>query len=1014
MARLWLLALLVSAWVARGFADRPNIVLILADDLGWSDLGCYGGEIRTPHLDALAAGGLRMTQFYNSARCCPSRASLLTGLHPHQAGVGYMTGDRGEAFPGYRGRLNDRCVTLAQVLKSAGYGTAMSGKWHAGDDVSPVARGFDDFYGFHRGYGVDSFDPRMMARLPEGRPQRTYGEGKFFATDAITDHALDFLKGLRGRKAPWFLYVAYQAPHFPVQTQPADAGGYAGMYAAGWDAIREGRLARQVAMGLMPGRIAVTPRSRIPHPEAAARIGSMTEDGRNPAWETLPDDRRADLARRMAAFAGMVTGMDRNIGRIVADLREHGELENTLILFLSDNGACAEWEPFGFDLDRPEPPPAPGVGINMGTQKAPNQLRRGDALAEIGGPNSFISYGSAWANASNAPFRLYKHYCHEGGIRTPLVAHWPNGIRGRGALRSEPGHIVDIMPTLAELAGAKYPETFAGRAIQPMEGASLVPVFRGEALERKAPLCFEHERSRAVRDGRWKAVVAAPGETWELYDMDADPLEMTDLAPEMPGRVKAMAEQWQSWAERANVLPMAGERPARPAAVSRRPNIVTILVDDMGWSDLGCFGGKGARTENIDRLASEGIRFTRFYVNSPLCSPSRVALTTGQYPQRWRITSYLDNRRMNRQRGMAQWLDPAAPVLARELKRAGYATGHFGKWHMGGQRDVGDAPPITAYGFDRSLTNFEGLGPRVLPLGDAHDGKPPKRHDLGSADLGGPIRWEDRSVITAAFVKEAIAFIDEARARGVPFFVNLWPDDVHSPYYPPKDMRLATDGSKRALYLAVLEAMDRQLGSLLDRIRGDAAMRDNTLILLVSDNGPEPGAGTSSGLRGAKGALHEGGVRSPLILWGPGLVAPGAAGTINGEAILSSVDINRALYDITGVALPAGASIDGENVAATLLGKVKAGRRAPIFWRRPPDRPGGKDAPNPDLAVLDGKWKCYLGYDGVTRELYDLDADASETRDVADRHPDVADRLAEAIRAWNAALPADAGGAASK
>lgn len=453
--------------------------------------------------------------------------------------------------------------------------------------------------------------------------------------------------------------------------------------------------------------------------------------------------------------------------------------------------------------------------------------------------------------------------------------------------------------------------------------------------------------------------------------------------------------------------------PFSTAAAERpRPNIVVIFVDDMGWSDLSCFDGKGVRTQNIDRLASEGIRFTRFYVNSPLCSPSRVALTTGQYPQRWRITSYLDNRKMNQQRGMAQWLEPGAPVLARELARAGYATGHFGKWHMGGQRDVGDAPPIMDYGFERSLTNFEGLGPRVLPLCDAHDGKPPKKHDLGSANLGaGPIRWEDRSVVTAAYVKEALAWIDHAQALGRPFYLNLWPDDVHSPFFPPKELRDATDGSKRALYLAVLGAMDRQLGPLLDRIRDDEKLRGNTLILLASDNGPEPGAGTSIPLRGGKGVLYEGGVRSPLIAWGPGLIAPGASGTVNTTAVLCAMDLNRSLYAITGTPLPEGPRLDGEDVSSVLLGREGHGRVAPIFWRRPPDRAGPKDAPNPDMAMLEGDWKFYLGYDGKARELFDLGADVSETRNVADQHRELTERFMKALQEWNSAMPVDAGGA---
>ncbi|MEI6467533.1 MAG: sulfatase-like hydrolase/transferase, partial [Verrucomicrobiota bacterium] len=335
--------LLAPVTALQAAADKPNILIILADDLGWSDLGCYGGEIRTPNLDSLAAGGLRFTQFYTSTRCCPSRASLLTGLYPHQAGVGLMTsdqaakypgaGDQGEEFPGYRGALNANCVTIAQVLKPAGYRTAAAGKWHVGDSEPPTKRGFDDFYGFVGGYGVDSWEPRMMTRLPEGRPQRSYASGEFFATDAITDHALDFLADMRKSGEPWFLYVGYQAPHFPVQSKRDDMTGYPQIYAQGWDNIREQRLARQKQIGLLPESTTLPPRSKITHPVASKRLGSWTDDGNNPAWDSLPADRRADLAQRMAVFAGMVSGMDRNIGRLIADLRARGQLDNTLILF---------------------------------------------------------------------------------------------------------------------------------------------------------------------------------------------------------------------------------------------------------------------------------------------------------------------------------------------------------------------------------------------------------------------------------------------------------------------------------------------------------------------------------------------------------------------------------------------------------------------------------------------------------------------------------------------------------
>ncbi len=446
------------------------------------------------------------------------------------------------------------------------------------------------------------------------------------------------------------------------------------------------------------------------------------------------------------------------------------------------------------------------------------------------------------------------------------------------------------------------------------------------------------------------------------------------------------------------------------AEPSRRPNVVVVFIDDMGWSDLSCFGGERVQTEHIDSLADEGLRFTNFYVNSPICSPSRVALSTGRYPQRHRISSYLAARKLNQQRGMAQWLDPAAPMLARALKQSGYATGHFGKWHMGGQRDVGEAPLISEYGFDRSLTNFEGLGPRVLPLKDAYDGKPAKQHDLGSASLGrGPIRWEDRSRVTTAFVDETLAFIDRAQAEGKSFFVNVWPDDVHSPFFPPEVLRDQTDGSKKALYDAVLDAMDQQLGKLFDRIRNDETLRENTLVLLMSDNGHEAGAGNSDPLRGAKTWLYEGGIRSPLIVWGPGYVADRAAGTTNDTAILCALDINRSLYSLTHTDVPGKAELDGEDLAATLLGKEQRGRMAPIFWRRPPDRPGEADEDNPDLAVRDGQWKYLVNYDGSEPQLYDLQADMSETSNLADQHRDVVERLHGELVRWNASMPVDAG-----
>lgn len=449
---------------------------------------------------------------------------------------------------------------------------------------------------------------------------------------------------------------------------------------------------------------------------------------------------------------------------------------------------------------------------------------------------------------------------------------------------------------------------------------------------------------------------------------------------------------------------------AHADAAAAQPNIIVVLIDDMGWGDLSSFGNTDAKTPNIDRLAAEGIRYSQFYVNAPICSPSRVALMTGQYPHQWRITSFLNNRADNARRGMAQWLDPQAPVLARLLKPRGYATGHFGKWHMGGQRDVGEAPLITEYGFDESLTNFEGLGPRLLGLADAHNGQPIRRHSLNSEKLGrGPVIWYDRAQLTAGFTGAAMQFIEKASADGRPFFVNLWPDDVHSPFFPPAAKR--GDGGKRALYHGVLETMDAQLGVLFDFVRSTPALRDNTLIVVCSDNGHEPGAGSAGPLKGAKGTLFEGGIRSPLVVWGPGFIAKEKTGSHNETSVFAAFDLVPSLLRFTGADAPSGVKFDGENVIDTLLGRSTASRQAPICWRRPPDRKASPYGlpPQPDLAMREGKWKVLCDYDGTQHELYDLAVDRAETTNVAAQHPEITRRLVAAVLAWHNSMPPDNG-----
>lgn len=438
-----------------------------------------------------------------------------------------------------------------------------------------------------------------------------------------------------------------------------------------------------------------------------------------------------------------------------------------------------------------------------------------------------------------------------------------------------------------------------------------------------------------------------------------------------------------------------------------KPNVILVFIDDMGWSDFSCFGNTDATTENIDALAAEGIRFEQFYVNSPICSPSRVAISTGQYPQRWRIGSYLASRKQNADRGIAQWLAPSAPMLARILHDNGYMTGHFGKWHMGGQRDVGDAPLITEYGFDVSLTNFEGLGPRVLAICDSYDGKPLRRHTLGSDKLGrGDIRWSDRSNVTEAFTSAAIKFIKRAEAGEKPFYVNLWPDDVHSPFFPPAALR--GDSKKRTLYLGVLETMDQQLGVLFDYIRDSDQLRDNTLIIVCSDNGPEQGAGGAGPLRGYKTWLYEGGIRSSLVVWGPGMIERTNSGSVNTKSFFSAIDLVPSILDVSNVLTEV--DFDGENVADVLLGKSNRSRHDPLYFRRPPDRDsfyGDEDLP--DLAARDGRWKLLCEYDGNDAELYDLELDRGETTNVIAQHAAVAKRLGRQLVDWHQGLPQDNG-----
>ena len=537
--------LILFLWVLPAHAERPNIILILADDLGYSDLGCYGGEIHTPNLDALALNGLRMTQLYNTARCCSTRASLLTGLYPHQAGVGWMTADNG--MPGYRGFLTDRAVTIPQLLQEVGYRTYLSGKWHlrgkGNPDCTPLNRGFDKFYGHFKAYA--SFWKEDLYVHRPGNPNPPNFAKPFYATDALTTQALHFLSDAREGGNPYFLYLSYNAPHFPLHAPKALVDKYVPIYEKGWDALRDARYRKMVEGRIIPKDWTLSPRGHVTKvPER--NLDSPYYDKTIPAWDSLSKARQEDLARRMATYAAMVEIVDKNIGRVVQDLRGNGELGNTMIIFLSDNGACAEWDPYGFD-DNPYPK---------------NRLYEGRDLQLMGQPGTFHSYGTGWANACNTPFSLYKHYTHEGGISSPFILHWPDGACRSGEIVRQPAHLVDLAATLLDVGSAKYPKTWKGRPVAPNAGTSLLPVFKGKTMLPR-PLYFEHEGNRAIRLGDWKCLWANYTKGWELYNIRTDRPETKNLASKYPGKVKTLAKMWENWAEANYVHPEKVIQPAK-------------------------------------------------------------------------------------------------------------------------------------------------------------------------------------------------------------------------------------------------------------------------------------------------------------------------------------------------------------------------------------------------------------------------------------------------------------------
>jgi arylsulfatase A-like enzyme len=511
---------------------RPNVVLVLADDLGYSDLGCYGGEIRSPNLDLLGRDGVRLVQFYSTARCSPSRASLLTGLHPHQTGVGILTND--DRPKGYPGTLNGRCLTVAEILRGAGYDTAMFGKWHLVADVDrpggwPVNRGFDEDWGtlagggsyYRPGHLVEDEVPIDPDTLPSG----------FYYTDEISDRAVKYLHQ-HPAEAPFFLYLAYTAPHWPLHAPEELVQSYAGVFDDGWDALRSRRLERLKALGIVDKETELSPRFDFVRP-----------------WDEV-DDKEWE-ARRMMVYAAQVEAMDRGIGRILDTLRATGQLDNTVVIFLSDNGASSEILPQvnmeHFRRRTAEVPPTGWDGSPMRIGNQPSVFP--------GGSDTYASYGPSWANVSNTPFRMFKKWVHQGGIASPFIVHWPAGGLAGGALIRSPHQLTDVIPTVLEACGVEFPAEAEARGIQPPEGRSFLAALRGQT-DIPALQFWEHTGNAAMRDGNWK-LVRFRDEPWELYDLAQDPTELTNLAGERPDLVTKYANLWQEWADRVGVLPWA-------------------------------------------------------------------------------------------------------------------------------------------------------------------------------------------------------------------------------------------------------------------------------------------------------------------------------------------------------------------------------------------------------------------------------------------------------------------------
>lgn len=508
----------------------------MADDMGYSDLGCFGSEIATPHINMMAKNGLRFSQMYNCARCCPSRASLLTGLYPAQTGIGYMVRNLG--IKEYQGYLNDDCITIAEVLRNNGYQTGMSGKWHVSGEYNlsekdnwnigskqhptPKQRGFDRFYGILAG-ASNYFNPHTL--MEEDQLINVKAEEDFYFTDAISEKAVDMIDEFSQNEDPFFLYVSYTAPHWPLHARQEDITKYKEKYLKGWDAVRNDRYKKLIEIGLISEKWKLSSRDKEVE---------KWEDAENKEWEDM----------RMAVYAAQIESMDRGVGTIIDKIKKYDINDNTIIIFVSDNGGAAELLSENGRINEKINP----------TRKGEKVISGNDVNRMPGAEDTFMSYDRPWANVSNTPFRLFKSWVHEGGISTPMVLYWPDMVKGKNEIKNEQIHFIDIMATLVDITDTKYPETFKGKKIIPFEGESFLPLIKGEKWKREKPIIWEHMGNCAVRMGKWK-LVRTYNSDWELYNINDDRTELNDISKLNEEKVKELKEIYNKWAKRCNILP---------------------------------------------------------------------------------------------------------------------------------------------------------------------------------------------------------------------------------------------------------------------------------------------------------------------------------------------------------------------------------------------------------------------------------------------------------------------------